>query len=114
MRNVLRFLRQQQRLTLHIYKNKNKNISCNRPLSCSVSLQLRYTSTMAEKQNSEVIIEKVKNLALGNKSRGNRLIIGETSEKDKKGDASQKKDKKKDKKVGGASSLEVILLLRDR
>jgi len=33
-------------------------------------------------------------------------------EKDKKGDASQKKDKKKDKKAGGASSLEVILFLR--
>src|SRR5271169_263140 len=111
MRNVLRFLRQQQRLTLHIYKNKNKNISCNRPLSCSISLQLRYTSTMAQNQDSEAIIEKVKNLALGNKSRENKLIIDETPGKDKKGDASQKKDKKKDKK-GGASSLEVILFLR--
>ena len=120
MKNVLRFVRlpgqqQQQRLTQHIHKNKS--VYCNRLHSWPVPLQLRYTSTMAEKQNSEGIIEKVKNLALGCLYCRMWLIIGETSGKVKKeGDASQqqqqqKKDKKKDKKPGGASQLEVFFEL---
>lgn len=64
---------------------------------------------MAEKQNSEGILEKVKKLALGSRFRGKLLIVGETSGTEKNGDAPQKKDKKKDKKPGGASSLEVFL-----
>ena len=64
MRNVLRL---QQRV-IHFYKHKyvNHHIYCNKPLSLTLPLQLRYSSNMAEKeQNSESLHEKVKNIALG-------------------------------------------------
>jgi hypothetical protein len=64
MRNVLRL---QQRV-IHLYKHKyiSHHIYCNKPLSLTLPLQSRYSSSMAEKkQNPEGLLEKVKDIALG-------------------------------------------------
>ena len=64
MRNVLRL---HQRV-IHLCKHRyiSHHIYYNKPLSLTLSLQLRYSSNMAEKeQNSEALLEKVKNMALG-------------------------------------------------
>jgi hypothetical protein len=62
MRNVLRL---QQLIHLCKHKYISRHIY-NKPLSLTLHLQLRYSSNMAEKeQNSQGLVEKVKNIALG-------------------------------------------------
>lgn len=66
MRNVLRL---PQRV-IHLYRHKyiSHHVYCNKPLSLTLPLQLRYSSSMAEKeQHPDGLVEKVKDISLGDK-----------------------------------------------
>jgi hypothetical protein len=110
MRNVL--TRVQSRILFHFSNRITLNHRSDPLLCVCVSLQPRYYTRMSENKASQGILEKVKNIALGTKLFSVGQVVtehvdGTQEQNEKHQDVQPKKDRKKDKKTDGASSLEV-------